>query len=222
MPISHNGARICASDRAQVNEAERVNGEANSASTKSKSHSEASPTEVEFSETHKIEYAKLRRAVHGGITKASIGRLTFDQRDDLAAETYLAIAAHAATGKNLTGELSSLAYRIAYNKTFDFFRARADALHHCQTGAAAELAYDTARDATETPEERILRLSGTARKAEILTASIEALSAAQKADLGASLSPRPAHHARAAHLGQPHRAAGKTRKGSPDMADQPA
>lgn len=126
-------------------------------------------TFIVFSTTHQIEAAALERAIAGGITRGSLGAATAEHYEEIAAETRLAIAEHAAAGKRLTGKLSSLAFRIAFNKTRDIFRrTRADALDRGRDGEAASIAYESARCEAETAEARLTRLDETALKSALL------------------------------------------------------
>ncbi|ETX13663.1 hypothetical protein OCH239_09390 [Roseivivax halodurans JCM 10272] len=149
--------------------------------------SERASGKIVFSSTHQIAPEALAKAIHGAISRASAGAASPHQREDLVAETHLAIAEHAAAGKTLTGNLASFAYRIAYNKTCDAFRDRTDALARRAHGEAADIALDTAPDRGETPEARILRLSATAMKAKILTGALAALSTEQRSEIYAPL-----------------------------------
>ena len=83
--------------------------------------SHSSRAVIIFSTTHQIKVAALERAIAGGTARGSLGAATAELYEEIAAETRLAIAEHAAAGKRLTGKLSSLAFRIAYNKTRDIF-----------------------------------------------------------------------------------------------------
>lgn len=134
----------------------------------------ASRAIIIFSSTHQIEAAALERAMAGGIARGSLGAATAEHYEEIAAETRLAIAEHAAAGKKLKGDLSSLAFSIACNKTRDIFRRlRADMLDRRREGKAADIAYDSARCEAELPEERIARSSETAFRFALLRAALE-------------------------------------------------
>ncbi|MBJ3764608.1 hypothetical protein ILP92_17890 [Maribius pontilimi] len=136
--------------------------------------SHASRAVIIFSTTHRIEVAALERAIAGGIARGSLGAATAEHYEEIAAETRLAIAEHAAAGKRLTGKLSSLAFRIAYNKTRDMFRrTRADALDRRRDSEAASIAYESARCEAETAEIRLTRLGETALKSALLRKALE-------------------------------------------------
>jgi len=148
---------------------------------------------IVFSSTHWIEAAALDRAIRGGIARGSLGAATAEHFEEVGGETRLAITEHAAAGRRLTGDLSSLAFRIAYNKTRDIFRrTRADALARRREGDAAENAFFAATCPCETAEERFARLSETALQAALLRRALSQIGTADRAALGAMLTrPQP-------------------------------
>lgn len=141
---------------------------------------------IVFSSTHQIEATALERAITGGIVRGSLGAATAEHYEEIAAETHLAIAEHAAASKRLKGQLSSLAFKIAYNKTRDIFRrTRADALDRRREGESAEIAYGNAPCNAETAEARIARLGETSLQATMLRAALECLGDRDRAALSA-------------------------------------
>ncbi len=148
---------------------------------------------IVFSSTHRIEADALDRAIRGGIAHGSLGAATAEHHEEVGGETRLAITEHAAAGKRLTGDLSSLAFRIAYNKTRDIFRrTRADALARRRAGDAAERAFLAETCPDETAEARLARLGETALRAALLRGGLSRLSPADRAALSVMLArPQP-------------------------------
>lgn len=80
---------------------------------------------VQFTETQTIEKDRLDKAIRGAIRKVAPAEATVDERAEVMATTYLKLASFFAAGKQLQGEIASLAYQVAYKTAVDhFFRAR--------------------------------------------------------------------------------------------------
>ena len=143
---------------------------------------------IVFSSTHQIEEAALNRAIAGGVARGSLGAATAEHYEEIAGETRLAITEHAAAGKSLTGDLSSLAFRIAYNKARDIFRrTRADALARLREGAAAETQFLAAACPLETAEAVLLEQGERQERSARLRSGLARLTGKDRATLAAML-----------------------------------
>lgn len=139
---------------------------------------------VDFTATISIEKAALDRAISGGIKRAGLVAAGRQLRDEIFSKVYYLLSRYFAKGKTLKGEVSSLAYKIAYRVAVDTYRRPgAYAKHRSSADVADATPAAEVEMSIETAEARLQRLASNAIRAGVLKTALRKISATDRATL---------------------------------------